>query len=38
MSKQVFQDYALPHLKRPASQRASARDDALAKAKMQPQP
>lgn len=36
--KQVFQDYALPHLQRPASQRANARDDALAKAKMQPQP
>lgn len=35
--KQVFQDYVLPHLQRPASQRANARDDALAKAKMQPQ-
>lgn len=35
--KQAFQDYALPHLQRPASQRANARDDELAKAKMQPQ-
>ena len=36
--KQVFRDYALPHLQRPASQRANARDDELAKSKAQPQP
>jgi len=29
--KQVFLDYALPHLQRPAAQRANARDDALMK-------
>lgn len=34
--KQVFLDYAMPHLQRPASQRANARDDELTKAKMQP--
>jgi glutathione S-transferase len=29
--KQVFQDYAMPHLQRAAAQRANARDDALAR-------
>ncbi|HOV97300.1 MAG TPA: hypothetical protein PK789_11170 [Thermomonas sp.] len=29
--KSVFQAYAMPHLQRPKSQRATARDDALVK-------
>ncbi len=36
--KQVFRDYAMPHLQRPAAQRANACDDELAKPKPQPQP
>lgn len=34
----AFQAYVVPHLQRPASQRANARDDALAQPKAQPQP
>jgi glutathione S-transferase len=36
--KPVFQDYAMPHLQRPAAQRANARDDALAKPAPKPEP
>ncbi len=34
--KQVFQDYAMPHLQRAAAQRANARDDALARPASKP--
>lgn len=37
-AKPLFQDYAMPHLQRPAALRANARDDALAHAASTPQP
>jgi glutathione S-transferase len=37
-AKPVFLEYAMPHLQRPASQRATAHDDALTKPAPKPVP